>query len=100
MAFDEKFSLVFVQALVANPAIHDGAILIGRQGDRDTYRILGWSYRLLPPPGPTAAEANRGSAFNSCLAMSNVKTIDRIYLVSADGVFRFRQRCISRLGQA
>jgi hypothetical protein len=54
MAFDEKFSLVFVQALVANPAIHDGAILIGRQGDRDTYRILGWSYRLLPPPGPSS----------------------------------------------
>jgi hypothetical protein len=65
----------------------------------DAYRVVGWSYRLLPPPGLAAAEPNRGSAFNSCLAMSNVETIDRIYLVSADGVFSFREGCVSRLGQ-
>jgi len=99
MAFDSDFFSVFAQALGANPAVHDGAILIGRQRASDAYRIVGWSYRLLPPPGPAAAEPNRGVAFNSCLAMSSVETIDRIYLVSADGVFSFRQRCVSRLGQ-
>lgn len=32
------------------------------------------------------AESNRGSAFNSCLAMSSVETVDRVYLISKGGV--------------
>jgi hypothetical protein len=98
-AFDINFSSVFRQALAANPAVHDGAILIGREKASDAYHVVGWSYRLFPPPGPAAAEPNRGSAFNSCLAMSNVEAIDRIYLASTDGVFIFRHGCVSRLGQ-
>jgi hypothetical protein len=99
MAFDINFSSVFGQALAATPAVHDGAILIGREKASDVYHVVGWSYRLFPPPSPAAAEPNRGSAFNSCLAMSNVEAIDRIYLASAAGIFIFRQGCVSRLGQ-
>lgn len=97
MAFDIKFSEIWGHALAANRAVHDGAILIGRDKGADTYRVIGWSYRLFPPPGPVPAEPNRGSAFNSCLAMSNVEAIDRIYLVSKEGVFKFKQGCVSRL---
>lgn len=97
IALDAHFSSILEKAVALNPAIHDGAILIGRPRASDPYRIFGWSYRLIPPPGPVEAEPNRGSAFNSCLAMSSVETIDRIYLVSADGVFIFKCGCVSRL---
>jgi len=97
MALDARFASVLEEALALNPAIHDGAILIGRPGTGDPYRIVGWSYRLIPPPGPVEAEPNRGSAFNSCLAMSSVATIDRVYLLSTDGAFSFRHGCVSRL---
>ena len=99
MALNAHFSSVLMQALTVNPAVHEGAILIGRPRASDAYRIVGWSYRLIPPPGSVEAEPNRGSAFNSCLAMSSVETIDRIYLVSADGVSNFRHGCVSRLTQ-
>lgn len=99
IAVDASFPSILLQALAVNPAVHDGAILIGRKRSTDAYRIAGWSYRLVPPPGPAESEPNRGSAFNSCLAMSSVETIDRIYLISADGVFRFRHGCVSKLTQ-
>lgn len=89
MPLAHDFHLVLSAALADNPAIHDGAILIQRPSVNDDYRVVGWSYRLLPPPCAFSAEPNRGSAFNSCLAMSGVDTIDRIYLVSEGLVTRF-----------
>jgi hypothetical protein len=91
MIFDDGFPLVLVRRLELNAAIHDGAIMIGRSVSMLPYYIVGWSYRLFPPQGASEAEPNRGSAFNSCLAMSGVETVDRVYLISKGGVFRFKK---------
>lgn len=96
MIFDDKFSSVLRRALELNPAVHDGAVMIGRSMSMVPYYITGWSYRLFPPRGACEAEPNRGSAFNSCLAMSNIGMIDRVYLISKDGVFRFEKSQVKR----
>lgn len=72
-----------------NPAVHDGAIMIGREKKDLDYRVKGWSYRLYPPPSAYDAEPNRGSAFNSCLAMSAQPRVDCLYLISGGVVTRF-----------
>jgi hypothetical protein len=97
MALDQDLPSVIANALSSNPAIHDGAVMIGRPSTTDIYRIVGWSYRLFPPEAAREAEPNRGSAFNSCLAMSNVQTIDRIYLVSNEIALRFAHHGIEIL---
>ena len=84
-AFDEHLSA----ALALNDAVHDGAVMVGRTSALERYRICGWSYRLFPAPTATGEEPNRGSAFNSCLAMSVVASIDRTYLISLGRVHRF-----------
>lgn len=89
MVLDHTFASVVSNALASNRAVHDGAVMIGRPSKDDPYRVVGWSYRLFPPETPLPAEPNRGSAFNSCLAMSMVQTIDRVYLISKDGTLRF-----------
>jgi hypothetical protein len=81
MSFGADFVEVLEQALEHNAAIHDGAIMIGRADAASHYRIVGWSYRLLPPP-LDGGMPNKGSAFNSCLAMSAVANIDMLYLFS------------------
>jgi hypothetical protein len=91
MVFNEGFPSLLGRTLADNPAVHDGAIMIGRTAAAMVYHIVGWSYRLYPPEGQCAAEPNRGSAFNSCLAMSGVETIDRVYLMSSGGLFRFEK---------
>jgi hypothetical protein len=91
MIVDEGFPLVVAHMLTSNPALHDGAIMIGRRESGLAYRVEGWSYRLFPPQGACDAEPNRGSAFNSSLAMSSVETVDRVYLISKGGVFRFKK---------
>jgi hypothetical protein len=83
MEMDGNFAHHFNAALRLNPAVHDGAVLATRNEIADTYRIQGWSYRLFPVPAiGLGEEANRGSAFNSCLAMSLVDRVDRLYLVT------------------
>lgn len=76
-------------AIALNPAVHDGAVMIGRDDATAPYRITGWSYRLFPPSTDVKQEANRGSAFNSCLAMSTVTGVDRLYLVTGETAYRF-----------
>lgn len=65
-----------------NDAVHDGAVMIGRQSVSDRYCITGWSYRLFPPSTLPQMHPNRGSAFNSCLEMSTVPYVDRLYLIA------------------
>jgi hypothetical protein len=85
---DLDFSSTLRGALNLNAAVHDGAVMLGRREVAAPYAVTGWSYRLFPPnTGETAV--NRGSAFNSCLAMSGQPDVDRLYLVSRDGLFRF-----------
>jgi hypothetical protein len=88
-AFDGSFLERYRSALCINSTIHDGAVLIGRAQPSDGYLIRGWSIRLYPPPASVNLVPNRGSAFNSCLEMSCVPTVDRLYLFSAGRLIRF-----------
>jgi hypothetical protein len=88
--FDQGFPGDLERALAENPAVEDGAIMVGRISSTEKYRIVGWSFRLFPPSALVKGPVNRGSAFNSCLAMSNVPTVDRVYLISGNGSFSFR----------
>jgi hypothetical protein len=84
--FDERFASVLADATRLNPAVHDGAIMIGRTGAGSPYLISGWSFRLFAKAKILSIETNRGSAFNSCLAMSMVDGVDALYLISKVGV--------------
>jgi hypothetical protein len=90
MPFDSTFPSIFARAYEENPAIHDGAVMVGRTGASEVYRIVGWSFRLFPEAAPVEPQANRGSAFNSAHAMSQVPTVDAVYLLSRTDIFLFR----------
>jgi hypothetical protein len=96
-AFDTSFPDLLVAALQVNSAVHDGAVMLGRNNTNSPYRVTGWSYRLFPPGIAQTKEPNRGSAFNSSLAMSAVLGVDRVYLVSRGTVYRFVKGSVSRL---
>lgn len=81
-AFNSSFSIEVKTALAANPAIHDGAVMLGRDDQASDYYVRGWSYRLFPNNTATEPMPNRGSAFNSCLNMSLVEEIEEVYLLS------------------
>lgn len=89
MPFALDFPDIFGAALDLNAAIHDGAVMIGRADPGHPYLVVGWSYRLHPPQ-VEATHPNKGSAFNSCVAMSAVGGIDKLILIGRDGTFRFR----------
>lgn len=76
-------------AIELNSAVHDGAVIVGRNCTSEDYLIRGWSYRLFPPKNGICQEPNRGSAFNSGLAMSTIEGIDAIYLASDSSVRKF-----------
>jgi hypothetical protein len=86
--FDEDFAAVLATAIRLNPAVHDGAIMIGRADCYSPYIISGWSFRLFAGSAISLIEANRGSAFNSCIAMSTVTGVDGLYLISKAGIER------------
>ena len=92
--FAAGFLSAYREAVVLNPAIHDGAVLIGRELVSTPYRVLAWSMRLFPPPGATLSQPNRGSAFNSCLEMSCIEEVDCMYLVSEGCLIRFENGII------
>lgn len=80
-----------------NEAVHDGAVMIGRKRVSDHYQIKGWSYRLFPPSTLRQTHPNRGSAFNSCLEMSTVPYVDRLYLIARRKVSVFENGCVREL---
>lgn len=88
--FGGTFSAAIQRAMGENPALHDGAVMLGRPTPTEMFRITGWSHRLLPPPVATSTP-NMGSAFNSCLAMSAVDGVDFLYLLSRSATFRFEK---------
>src|SRR5262249_8113244 len=77
MPFDIAFPNLSSAATQQNPALHGGAVMVGRGDAPEPYRIVGWSFRLFPEAVP-GAPANRGSAFNSAQAMSEVPTVDAV----------------------
>jgi hypothetical protein len=86
--FDESFAAILESATRLNPAVHDGAIMIGRAYPDSPYMISGWSFRLFAKGGTPLIEANRGSAFNSCVSMSMAAGVDALYLISKVGIER------------
>ena len=94
---DEGFVFALQQAIKINPAIHDGAIMCGRIACGDGYKITGWSYRLHPPSYKENLVPNKGSAFNSGLAMSFVRSVDRVLFWSSGTGWCFESGSI--LGQ-
>ena len=82
-SIDGEFALVLQHVIKANASVHDGAIMCGRFSAKDKYKVTGWSYRLHPPPINTPVVPNKGSAFNSSLAMSLVETVDRVLFWSS-----------------
>ncbi|MNE34880.1 hypothetical protein D3C80_1286180 [compost metagenome] len=79
------------QAIALNPAVHDGAIMLMRDGLGREARVTGWSYRLFPAGRPIATVPNRGSAFHSCLSMSLEADVDSVFLVSCGAAFCFQR---------
>ena len=93
---DQNFAEIVREATLLNPAVHDGAIMASIDPNR-LCKVTGWSYRLFPPSGASQAPPNRGSAFNSCLAMSSVDGVVSIYLVSGSAGWRFEKGRIQAL---
>lgn len=83
---DDEFGSYVAAEVARAPALHDGAIIVSRSSAKTKYCVSGWSYRLLSPHQPTTAEANRGSAYNSAIAMSLVEHVDLVALVLEGGV--------------
>ena len=82
-AIDRGFVLELQGALRGNPSVHDGAIMCGRESTKNEYKVTGWSYRLYPPAFEGTLFPNKGSAFNSGLAMSCVESVDRVLFWSS-----------------
>jgi hypothetical protein len=91
--FDEDFASMRMSVLKLNSAAHDGAVMVGRKSQAEEYRIFGWSHRMFPPDGTRKGAANKGTAYNSCLAMSQIASVDVLYLQSRG------QRVVFRLGE-
>ncbi|WP_143271037.1 MULTISPECIES: hypothetical protein [unclassified Azospirillum] len=87
---DDSLVEVLNSAVNLNAAIHDGAVMVGRISKDEIYKITGWSFRLYPSSLGDVFEPNRGSAFNSCLAMSYVEKVDALYMLSLDTATCFR----------
>lgn len=83
-----SFAEEWRNAVALNSAIHDGAVMAAPDDD-DIYKVIGWSYRLFPPELDVQEHGNRGSAFNSCLAMSSSEGVARLYLVTRGECWRF-----------
>ncbi|MFN3687590.1 hypothetical protein [Salinarimonas sp.] len=89
--FGARFSDLFEMARAANPAIEDGAVMIGRERVGEPFQVRGWSYRLYPPPSFVAGLPNMGSGFNSCLELSVVPNVDLVAKSSDHGLYLFER---------
>jgi hypothetical protein len=77
---NETFPQSYGDALSLNSEVHDGAVLAGRTSNSSAYAVTGWSYRLYPPALQRGNIPNRGSAFQSCRAMSALPEVDAVLL--------------------
>jgi hypothetical protein len=94
-----RFVDIIRQAIALNEAIHDGAIMATRISESRII-ISGWSYRLFPPDPYGWRPTNRGSAFNSCFAMSVIEGVERVYLHSKGLSWCFQAGQITELSSA
>ncbi|MEO9297751.1 hypothetical protein [Devosia alba] len=96
--FDHNFLNLYRNALWLNSSVHDGAVMIGRSVPSAPYAIMGWSYRLFPPKVHGLEIANRGSATNSCIAMSLVEGVDATYKITDGHLLRFVRGQMAEVG--
>ena len=90
MVFGDDFADRLAAALAINPSVHDGAVILRRMDPSMPYLIAGWSYRLMAPlPADHVAVANRGSAYNSCVATSAQNGVDLVCLLSHGQLMTF-----------
>jgi hypothetical protein len=95
--FDANFPNLYQAAVALNPATHDGAVMVGRASPLELPLVFGWSYRLFSPAQTSLEQANRGSAWNSCLAMSLEDDVDELVLASSSEIFGFRKGSFVKL---
>ena len=82
--FNAAFAGHVRRAVEVNPSAHDGAVACGRPTGDEPYRCVGWSYRITATNEPVKAEANRGAAYNSAIALSMAPHVDCVCLFSRD----------------
>lgn len=84
-------------AIEINPSVHDGALVFRRAEASGRYLQEHWSCRLAPPPIGAHKYKNRGSAFNSALAMSLLDDVDIVYFWSDEKIYRFVDGIVQEL---
>ena len=90
VSFGRRYYEVLGNSVEQNQSLHDGAVLFQRQSSYENYALLAWSCRLFPPNARNQVKVhNRGSAFNSCLALSATDQLDLITLFSAKELLVF-----------
>lgn len=98
--FGRGFRDLFEEATSANPAIHDGAVVLTREVGGERYHVAEWSCRLFPPQFDVVQRPNMGSAYNSCLHMSLVAGVDLVVKPSDVAAFLFVRGRVRRIEAA
>ncbi len=78
------------KAFALNSSIHDGALVFGRIDDTESYTLREWSMRIVSSHVAKEAEANRGSAYHSALALSSSNDVDLVCLFTPEKLEIFR----------
>ena len=84
--------------VLMNAAVHDGAAVFVRGDQNSPYLLRDWSCRLFPPDAKVCSLPNRGSAFNSGLAMSVVEQVDTVILRSGSEIWAFKSGTATLVG--
>jgi len=87
--FSEKLGRVLREAVDKNSSIHDGAIIFQKEQSSAEYSLMAWSVRLAPPNFASSEKENKGSAYNSSLAMSAVAGIEFVVLINSETICFF-----------
>ena len=96
--FGSEYFSSLKECVACNPSIHDGAALFVRECPSSLYTMREWSCRLFPPILATTRVANRGSAFNSGLAISVFEEIDAVLHFSDKSTWVFQSGRASQIG--
>jgi hypothetical protein len=88
-AFDRSFASHLSHAYSVNDSVHDGAVLFRRRRPDHLYLCHGWSFRMVARGKPDKAAPNRGSAYNSAIAVSLAGGVDCVVLLLEQGFEMF-----------
>ncbi len=74
-----NFPEIYNKAVIFNPALEDGAILI--KVDEEYPILTGWGYRIFAPPLAMKRRKNVGSGYHSALDISMLDNVVAVYLI-------------------